>query len=227
MEGETKRLVEAREASLEADGLMGLPTSLPSEGDALKAVQELLGGTPVVTVLSDADLPLTVRLLREARLKREMHKAEVRKSKERWRQRTSGKKHWKYKKAVKDRSNEKYHRDHYRTSLEHRFSRWKRRGRTKLEGIEMTLEEFSFFWLRIDPKHQLPFYRVSERVTWKRVDTSLPWSIDNLDNSVKIGKGRKARTLLWRTLDLEAARSQNVNSPVPVGDDKEPKDGAP
>jgi hypothetical protein len=104
---------------------------------------------------------------------------------------------------VKRKSNERYHEKYYHTSLEHRFSRWKRRSRTKAEGIEMDLEAFGLFWKRIDPKHQLPFYKVPERVTWTRRDTTLPWSLANLGDYATIGKGRKARRLLWKTLLLE------------------------
>jgi hypothetical protein len=188
------------------DALLGLPTSLPSLETALEAASSAFQGVSCGVVPDYDQLPETVRRLREARLKRQIREAERRALSAAKKAAKRGKRkrlHYTQKKATKRRSNARYHEKTYHLSLKHRFSRWKRRSRTKAEGIEMSLEEFGFFWLRIDPKWDLPFYRVPEMVKWTRLDPEKPWSLLNLDDTVKIGRGRKIRLLKWKTLLLE------------------------
>jgi hypothetical protein len=181
-----------------------LPMELPTLEEALRDVSRGLGEVPPDEVVLDYDrIPETVKRIREARLKRELKEAEKKARAKARRAKPKRKLHYTQKKATKRRSNAKYHETTYHKTLAHRYSRWKRRSRTKAEGIGLTLEEFGFFWNRIDPKWGEPFYRVPERVKWERVDTALPWSLDNLTDYATIGRGKKKRRVLkWKTLDL-------------------------
>ena len=93
----------------------------------------------------------------------------------------------------------------YRTKLYSRYSRWKRRSRTKAEGIEMTYEEFASFWGRINPWTGKPVFMTKKFVRWTRLDNTKPWRVDNIHPSLQIGK----RTIPWEKMVLPTNDSYN------------------
>jgi hypothetical protein len=189
-----------RSESDSGEGLWGeLPEKLDSlEGD-LRAVQELIGGTrgEYVGLTDLGPKPLTVRLMQEARLKRELKVAERLALSAAKRLKPKKKKqHYMRKRAKQRKGCRRFHKATYRKDIEHRYSRWKRRARTKREGIGMTLEEYGSVWGRIDPRTGEPLFK-AKRVVWWRKDTGLPWTLLNISDIVEAD----GVTYNWRELD--------------------------
>jgi hypothetical protein len=175
-----------RSESDSGEGLWGeLPEKLDSlEGD-LRAVQELIGGTrgEYVGLTDLGPKPLTVRLMQEARLKRELKVAE-RRARAAAKKPKRKKTHYMVKRAGQRKGCRRFHKATYRKDIEHRYSRWKRRARTKREGIGMTLEEYGSVWGRIDPRTGEPLFK-AKRVVWWRKNAKKPWTLDNINDTIE------------------------------------------
>jgi hypothetical protein len=181
-----------------------LPTVLPSLSERLQEAQERLTGvakrepTTAERLLLDTEVPLTVRLLREARLKREMRRLQIiRNRKAMWKrvreERAKGKRAAKPKvRKERRRFKEKTANSRYRYFL---------RDKARRGGVDLSFPEWLDIFGRINPlktKKDECFFSSFVPINLHRKDTSKPWTYENIHPRLFYGSS----PMYWGRLEL-------------------------
>lgn len=185
-----------------SDDLLGaLPTMLPSLEEALSEAQRGLEPIPSSPLSLSDGLHPTIARLRAKRLKAEMKRAEREK---RFRERTEkvrserarGRNLHPMQKVEKRRKVNKKRVEKYRSDPRFRYRRWIDLANSAAKR-SLPFEDWFFVMNRRMPFGKLALWQTRKTVSLWRKDPSQPYSLENLEDHVTIGKDRR---YLWKKL---------------------------